>query len=110
MHIQLAKPFRPVTIAIFITFGPWKWIRSHEDRIITQRQQHITSTENLFVLWEKSYILKIACMIGLPRLYGAVIVSYITSDYVLGGIIQPAWDGTVEIITGTGVCFISPYK
>lgn len=46
--------------------------------------------ENLFVLWEKPYILKIVRVIRLPTLYGTGIASYITSHHVLDDIIQPA--------------------
>lgn len=60
------------------------------------------------MLWEKPYILKIVCVIGLPSLYATGIVSYITSHHVLGDIIQPAWDGAAPMITGTGVFFIPP--
>ena len=60
------------------------------------------------MLWEKPYILKIVCVIGLPSLYASGIASYITSHHVLGDIIQPAWSGAAQMITGTGVFFIPP--
>lgn len=46
-------------------------------------------------------------MIRLPGLYGRNEVLYITSHYVLGDITQPAGDGFLRIITGTGVYLIS---
>lgn len=48
------------------------------------------------------------CVIRLPCPYGSGEVSYITSHHVLGDIIQPAGVGLLQIITGTGVYFISP--
>lgn len=48
------------------------------------------------------------CVIRLPCPYSSGEVSYITSHHVLGDIIQPAGVGLLQIITGTGVYFISP--
>ncbi len=88
--------------AVEIDTLPWGYKCKHAT---AERIQ--SATKNLFVLWEKPYILKIVCVIGLPSLYATGIVSYITSRHVLGDIIQPAWDGAALMITGTGVFFIS---
>lgn len=40
-------------------------------------------------------------------LHATSIASYITSHHVLGDIIQPAWDSAIQMITRTGVFFIS---
>lgn len=65
-------------------------------------------TKNLFVLWEKLYILKIVCVIESLSFYATGMAPYITSHHVLGDIIQPAWDRAAPMITGTGVFLFPP--
>lgn len=80
------------------------WESKHKQAVAACTQAIVKKT---IYAWEKSYFLKIVCVIGFPSLYGRDGVSYIASRYVLGDIIQPAGDGSMQIITGTGVYFIS---